>query len=210
MSSQGRFFTQLLRVARPLIKRFLSSQSGDQTSTRGPRPSSSPRPSRSHQQQSSKQPQSSQQPQRQSSSSRNASAHKAPVTAGAYPGDYTGRLTAVYDPHPDGNPDPGEVVWAWVPHEEDHSQGKDRPVLLAGWDGPWMLGFMLTSKDHDDRRDHAEFVDIGSGAWDKERRPSEARISRVIRINPDSVRRVGAILDKSRFDLVISEYNRHH
>ena len=37
-----------------------------------------------------------------------------------------------YAPAPDGEPDPGEVVWAWVPYEEDASRGKDRPVLVIG------------------------------------------------------------------------------
>jgi hypothetical protein len=32
-----------------------------------------------------------------------------------------------YDPHPDGKPDPGEVVWAWIPYEDDPTRGKDRP-----------------------------------------------------------------------------------
>lgn len=30
-----------------------------------------------------------------------------------------------YAPHPDGEPDPGEIVWSWVPYEDDPSQGKD-------------------------------------------------------------------------------------
>ena len=47
-----------------------------------------------------------------------------------YPGDYRGPLTPRYSPNPDGRPDPGEIVWTWVPYEEDHSQGKDRPCLL--------------------------------------------------------------------------------
>lgn len=54
-----------------------------------------------------------------------------------------------YAPHADGEPDPGEVVWGWVPYEEDASRGKDRPVLLLGRRGPQWLGLMLTSKDHD-------------------------------------------------------------
>ncbi len=40
-----------------------------------------------------------------------------------------------YAPKPDGRPDPGEVVWAWVPYEDDPNQGKDRPVLLVARDG---------------------------------------------------------------------------
>ncbi len=86
----------------------------------------------------------------------------------------------MYAPRPDGRPDPGEIVWTWVPYEEDHSQGKDRPVLLVGRDGDWLLGLQLTSKDHDrdaeqERRAGRRWVDIGSGAWDRQGRPSEVR-----------------------------------
>ena len=41
------------------------------------------------------------------------------------------RVDIAYAPKPDGRPDPGEVVWTWVPYEDDPSQGKDRPVLLV-------------------------------------------------------------------------------
>ena len=40
-----------------------------------------------------------------------------------------------YSPDTDGEADPGEVVWAWVPYEDDPAQGKDRPVLLIARDG---------------------------------------------------------------------------
>jgi hypothetical protein len=103
----------------------------------------------------------------------------------AYPGDFTGPLVPHYSPQPDGRPDPGEIVWTWVPFEEDHTQGKDRPVLLVGHDGPWLLALQLTSKDHDGRRTWRggpRWVDIGSGAWDPQRRPSEVRVDRVVRV----------------------------
>ncbi|MHA6525999.1 type II toxin-antitoxin system PemK/MazF family toxin [Tessaracoccus sp. G1721] len=137
-------------------------------------------------------------------------------TAGAdYPGDYTGRPDIVYTPHPDGRPDPGEVVWTWVPYEDDHTQGKDRPVLLVGHDGPWLLGLQVTSQDHD--RDAAQeasvgryWTDIGTGEWDNQRRPSEVRVNRLIRIDPDTVRRVGAVLDERIFDAVAREVLRHY
>ena len=90
----------------------------------------------------------------------------APPRAPGYPGDFTGRLVPAYDPHPDGRPDPGEIVWTWVPFEEDHAQGKDRPVLLVGRDGRWLLALQLTSKDHDGRPAHDDgrrWVDIGAG-----------------------------------------------
>ncbi|MDN6529438.1 MAG: type II toxin-antitoxin system PemK/MazF family toxin, partial [Brevibacterium sp.] len=43
---------------------------------------------------------------------------------GHYPGDYRGAVNVSYAPDLDGDADPGEVVWGWVPYEEDHSQGK--------------------------------------------------------------------------------------
>lgn len=128
----------------------------------------------------------------------------APASAASYPGDFTGRVQPLYDPHPDGEPDPGEIVWTWVPYEEDHRQGKDRPVLLVGRDGRWLLGLQLTSQDHD--RDAAReraagriWLDIGSGAWDPQRRPSEVRVNRVIRVDPDGIRREGAVLREEIF-----------
>ncbi|MBT9258073.1 type II toxin-antitoxin system PemK/MazF family toxin [Phycicoccus sp. MAQZ13P-2] len=129
----------------------------------------------------------------------------APVRrTGGYPGDYTGPLDPVYAPRPDGRPDPGEIVWTWVPYEEDHTQGKDRPVLLVGHDGDWLLGLQLTSKDHDrdaeqERRAGRRWVDIGTGAWDRQGRPSEVRVNRVLRVDPAAVRREGAVLDRARF-----------
>lgn len=124
---------------------------------------------------------------------------------GSYPGDYTGPLRPAYAPSPDGLPDPGEIVWTWVPYEEDHSRGKDRPVLLVGHDGPWLLGLQLTSKDHDagpGRRSDPRWVDIGTGAWDRKGRPSEVRVDRVVRIDADAVRREGAVLSPERFEEV--------
>jgi len=120
--------------------------------------------------------------------------------AGAYPGDFRGKATVRYAPNANGVPEPGEIVWTWVPFEEDHSQGKDRPVLLVGTKGRYLLGLMLTSKDHDgDPRRAANYVDIGTGPWDRQWRPSEARLDRVLQIDPAAVRREGAILDAGRF-----------
>lgn len=132
-----------------------------------------------------------------------------------YVGDFTGRPTIRYNPHPDGKPDPGEIVWTWVPFEDDPTRGKDRPVLLIGHDGPWLLALQLTSKDHDlDAAHEARYgrywMDIGTGDWDRKRRPSEVRLDRIIRIDPAQVRREGAILDRRRFDAVASSLSDHH
>lgn len=129
----------------------------------------------------------------------------------AYPGDYSGRTSVRYAPQPDGDPDPGEVVWAWVPYEEDHGKGKDRPVLLVGHNGPFLLGLMLTSKDRVPAgSSSADYVDRGAGGWDRQGRPSEVRLDRILQIRPDSIRREGAALDKARFEKVASGLRRRH
>ncbi|MDQ3733307.1 MAG: type II toxin-antitoxin system PemK/MazF family toxin [Actinomycetota bacterium] len=131
-----------------------------------------------------------------------------PAPKPGYPGDYVGVLDIRYAPKPDGQPDPGEVVWGWIPYEDDHSRGKDRPALVVGRDGPWLLVLMLTSKDMDlsdgDDNRHEVWVDIGSGPWDRERRPSEVRVDRIIRLAEHAVRREGAVLDPQRFDQIAS------
>ena len=124
--------------------------------------------------------------------------------APAYPGDFTGRLDPAYEPKGDSRPDPGEVVWTWVPFEEDHRQGKDRPVLIVGRDGQWLLGLQLSSRDHDGRRagDGRLWVDVGPGDWDRQRRPSEVRVDRVVRVDPARIRREGAVLSPAAFSAV--------
>lgn len=131
-----------------------------------------------------------------------------PSAVGHYPGDFHGPLAPRYSPAPDGRPDPGEIVWTWVPFEEDHTKGKDRPVLLVGHDGPWLLGLMLTSKDHDNGRREDDYVDIGTGPWDPQRRASEVRVDRIVRVDPERVRREGATLDNSTFQLVAERLRR--
>ena len=137
------------------------------------------------------------------------------TTAEAYPGDFDGVPQMTYAPSDDGDPDPGEIVWTWVPYEEDHNRGKDRPVLIVGRDGGWLVGLPLTSKDHDldatqERRSGREWVDIGSGSWDRQGRPSEVRVNRLVRVDPDGVRREGAVLGRERYDEVIAAARALH
>ena len=130
------------------------------------------------------------------------------------PGPVTSPLQLGYAPHADGRPDPGEVVWAWVPYEDDPTQGKDRPVLVIGTDGDTLLGLQLTSKDHD--RDAAQeaasgrlWMDVGVGGWDAQRRPSEVRLNRLLRLDPADVRREGAALPRPVFDTVVAAARPH-
>ncbi|THD39345.1 MAG: phage tail protein [Rothia mucilaginosa] len=151
-------------------------------------------------------------------STANSSAPKpsAPASTGAsdgsdYPGDYRDMINFEYSPSLDGDADPGEIVWTWVPFEEDHSQGKDRPVLLVGRDGEYLLALMMTSKDHNNR-EHADsnYLDIGSGPWDPQGRASEVKLNRVIRVRPDSMRREGAIMPEDTFRLIERAWTRHN
>jgi hypothetical protein len=111
-----------------------------------------------------------------------------------------------YAPDLDGDPDPGEVVWTWVPYEDDPSQGKDRPVVIIGRTGDGLAGVPLTSKDHD--RD--DEIAVGTGPWDRDGRQSFAKVHRLLSVDPDTVRREGAILERGHFDDVVAGVARFH
>lgn len=111
-----------------------------------------------------------------------------------------------YSPNLDGDPDPGEVVWTWVPFEDDPTMGKDRPVVIVGRHGARLAAVPLTSKDH--RRD--DEIPVGTGSWDPSRRPSFAKVDRLLDIDPGEVRREGAVLDRQRFDQVTAAVAERH
>lgn len=131
-----------------------------------------------------------------------------------YPGDFTGHCVLSYDPHPGKVADPGEVVWTWVPYEEDHSQGKDRPVLVIGRDGHWLLGLPMTSQDHDRDADQEAgegryWVEVGKGPWDSSGRTSEVRVNRIVRVDPEKIRRVSERVSRDVFERVAAGVRRH-
>lgn len=151
-------------------------------------------------------------PRKHAASHRTVAGAPPPETARPYPGDATRLPDTTYRPRRDGDPDPGEVVWVWVPYEEDHHRGKDRPVLVIGRERlggrDWLIGLSLTSRDHDrdaeqERRAGREWVDIGGGPWDSRGRPSEVRVNRLLRLDPASIRREGAVLDERRYATVV-------
>jgi hypothetical protein len=113
------------------------------------------------------------------------------------------RRTITYSPQRDGRADPGEIVWGWVPYEDDPAQGKDRPVVVVGRDGRRVLGLLLSSQS---RRDGERgWMALGRGAWDAETRPSWIRLDRVLEFDEAAIRREGAILDRTRFDAVAAQ-----
>jgi hypothetical protein len=120
-----------------------------------------------------------------------------------------------YAPARNGLADPGEVVWAWVPFQEDPTQGKDRPVLVLSRHGQELLALALTSKDHD--KDEAQeasagrhWMDVGTGGWDRARRPSEVRLDRLLILRDADVRREGAALDRTTFYRVVEAARAFH
>lgn len=131
-----------------------------------------------------------------------------------------------YAPRADDDPDPGEVVWGWVPFEEDITRGKDRPVVvlaeedarIGGDDGEGevLVALMLTSRDRTrpggvGTDEHGNtWVDIGNGSWDTQGRPSEVRVDRLLRLRPSAVRREGGRLDRDRFDQVAQAASAVH
>lgn len=146
-------------------------------------------------------------------SGRRATGRRRPAAPG--PSAAAGRSApdVEYRPRADDRPDPGEIVWAWVPYDENDGRGKDRPVLVIGRRGGDLLGLQLTSRDHDlDAEDEARhgriWTDIGTGPWDPQRRPSEVRLDRLLVLDPGTVRREGAALDRERFDRVVEEARR--
>ncbi|MGK5677659.1 type II toxin-antitoxin system PemK/MazF family toxin [Actinoplanes sp. URMC 104] len=113
-----------------------------------------------------------------------------------------------YAPDRDGDADPGEIVWTWVPYEDDPSQGKDRPVLVVGRDGRDVLTLMLSSQSERDGQHN--WLALGPGDWDREARPSWIRLDRVIEVDADGIRREGAILDRARFDEVAARLRQEY
>ena len=105
-----------------------------------------------------------------------------------------------YAPDLDGRADPGEIVWTWVVYEDDPTRGKDRPVLVVGRDRRTLLGLMLSSQSH--HADESGWVAIGTGSWDGESRVSFVRLDRVLDVPEESIRREGAILERTTFEIV--------
>ncbi len=119
-----------------------------------------------------------------------------------------GPVRMSYSPQTDGAPDPGEVVWTWVPFEENDGRGKDRPVLVVAVESAGTyLAVQLTSKDHDGEGD---FVSVGAGGWDGEHRPSWVNLDRVIRVHEGGMRREAAALPREPFERVTGRLHQRY
>ncbi len=118
-----------------------------------------------------------------------------------------GKVRMAYSPVRDGAPDPGEIVWTWVPFEERDGRGKDRPVLVvAAEPAGSYLAVQLTSKAHQG----ADFVSIGAGSWDASGRPSWVNVDRVFRVHADGMRRETAGLPERTYATVQSRLRQRY
>ncbi|MCM3883669.1 type II toxin-antitoxin system PemK/MazF family toxin [Frankia sp. R82] len=123
------------------------------------------------------------------------------------PGD-VGPVRMSYSPQSDGAPDPGEIVWTWVPFEENDGRGKDRPVLVVAVESAGTyLAVQLTSKEHDGEGD---FVAVGAGGWDSQHRPSWVNLDRVIRVHEGGMRRESAALPREPFEQVTARLRQRY
>ena len=122
--------------------------------------------------------------------------------------DRIDRLQVAYAPERDGAPDAGEIVWTWVPYEENDGRGKDRPVLVIGrQSADRVYAVRMTSKAHDGDRD---FLTIGSGDWDSQGRESWVDIEQLYSVHEDGLRREAAVLDRRLYDKVVSALTRRY
>lgn len=114
-------------------------------------------------------------------------------------------LSPVYAPQPDGDPDPGEVIWTWVPYVENDGRGKDRPVLIiARIDSNTVAGCALSTQPHDN------YLAVGRGGWDRAGRESFVNPERVLQIPAQAVRREGHLLSRAEFDTVMRKLSDIH
>ena len=122
--------------------------------------------------------------------------------------DAVGPVRTEYAPDPDGDPDPGEIVWTWVPYEENDGRGKDRPVLIVAREPAGsVLAVQLTSRQHGGQR---EWLPLGSGPWDREGRDSWVGLDRVLRVHATGMRREACALDRARFHAVTDRLRQLH
>lgn len=113
-----------------------------------------------------------------------------------------------YAPDRDGAPDAGEIVWTWVPYEENDGRGKDRPVLVIGRQSPdRVYAVRMTSRLHDGDRD---YLSIGSGGWDSQGRESWVDIEQLYSVHEAGLRREAAVLDRDRYGRVAAALQRRY
>lgn len=116
------------------------------------------------------------------------------------------KVRVTYHPdYPDDGPDPGEIVWARVPYQDDPSQSKDRPVLVIGRvnGSDKLAAVQLTSNTS--ARDSLQI-----GDWEGKGRQSSVKLGRIVQVDASNYRREGKVLGRKSFDSVVGRLAAHH
>ena len=150
----NRILTLLGRAASDAVSDALSPKSSTPSGTSESRPSGSARTTQARAPKSSAAKPSPTRPRSHDSGAAADATGPSARGVSVYDVSTLGLPDFAYSPDPDGEADPGEVVWAWVPFEEDPAQGKDRPVLVLARHETRLVVAQMTSKDHD--RDAAQ------------------------------------------------------
>ena len=126
-----------------------------------------------------------------------------------------------YAPNMDGQVDPGEVVWFWVPNHDadpndetttttDDTTPKftERALVVSGRTGDPVLG--LITSPNPEHADDEKWLDIGSGPWDEQGRRSWLRLDKVIKVAETAIRRQGAVIPLGRFNRIASRLRNEY
>ena len=121
----------------------------------------------------------------------------------------------------DGQVDPGEVVWFWVPNHDadpndetttttDDTTPKftERALVVIGRTGDHVLG--LITSPNPEHADDEKWLDIGSGPWDEQGRRSWLRLDKVIKVAETAIRRQGAVIPLGRFNRIASRLRNEY
>ncbi len=117
-------------------------------------------------------------------------------------------FTLVYGPVKNGSPDGGEVVWTWVPYEENDGRGKDRPVLVIGEHSTdRVYAVKMTSKSHSG---DSALISVGSGPWDSQGRESFVDVDQLYSVHSDGARREASALSQQKFEVVAKQLRQRY
>lgn len=116
-----------------------------------------------------------------------------------YPAEACAR-SIFYAPNMDGQVDPGEVVWFWVPDERSETKLTERALVVIGRHGDLVLG-LITSPNPVHAMSE-KWIDIGSGPWDDAGRKCWLRLDKIIKVPETAIRRQGAVIPLRRFNRV--------
>lgn len=110
----------------------------------------------------------------------------------------------VYSPNLVGRADPGEIVWTWTLVADP--DGQDLPVLVVGREDTTLFSLMVSVDPA--RAGDPDWLYIGS--WDGGEQPGWVRMDNILDVPEESIRREGAVVDRSAFDQVARHLCTHY